>query len=135
MGSSGSREYSVAVVGATGLVGREFLRILEESTFPLKSLKLLASKRSAGTTMRFRDVDLPVEETTPESFAGQDFAFISATTEASHQWVPIAAQAGAIAIDDSSAFRMDPAVPLVVPEVNAGDLAGHARIVSIPNCS
>lgn len=129
------RSYSIAVVGATGLVGREFLRILEERDFPLKSLKLLASKRSAGKSMRFRDEELPVEETTAESFRGQDFAFVSATTEASRQWVPIAAEAGAIAIDDSSAFRMEPSVPLVVPEVNAADLDAHQRIVAIPNCS
>jgi aspartate-semialdehyde dehydrogenase len=129
------RSYSVAVVGATGLVGREFLRILEGSSFPLGSLKLLASKRSAGTTLDFRGEPLPVEETTEHRFAGQDFTFVSATTEASRHWVPIAAQAGSIAIDDSSAFRMDPAVPLVVPEVNAADLDTHARIVAIPNCS
>ncbi len=129
------REYSVAVVGATGLVGREFLRILEDSRFPLKSLRLLASKRSAGSTMRFRGEDLTVEETTEDSFEGQDFAFISATTEASRHWAPIAAAAGAIAIDDSSAFRMDPDVPLVVPEVNAADLDTHKGIVAIPNCS
>jgi aspartate-semialdehyde dehydrogenase len=129
------RTYSIAVVGATGLVGREFLRILEQRDFPLKSLRLLASKRSAGKTMRFRGEELPVEETTPESFRGQDFAFVSATTEASRQWVPIAAEAGAIAIDDSSAFRMEPSVPLVVPEVNGADLDGHQRIVAIPNCS
>jgi aspartate-semialdehyde dehydrogenase len=129
------RTYSVAVVGATGLVGREFLRILEESPFPLKSLKLLASKRSAGSTLQFRGEALSVEETTDQSFAGQDFAFISATTEASREWVPVAARAGVVAIDDSSAFRMDPSVPLVVPEVNAGDLDAHGRIVAIPNCS
>jgi len=127
--------YSVAVVGATGVVGREFLRILEQDSFPLKSLRLLASKRSAGTTMRFRSEDLPVEETDEAAFADQDFAFVSATTEASRHWVPIAARAGAIAIDDSSAFRMDPSVPLVVPEVNAADLDEHSRIVAIPNCS
>src|SRR5579871_4247487 len=130
-----NRTYSVAVVGATGAVGREFLRILENDGFPLKSLRLLASKRSAGKTLRFRGEELPVEETTEQSFAGQDFAFVSATTEASKHWVPIAAEAGAVAIDDSSAFRMDPAVPLVVPEVNAADLDGHGRIVAIPNCS
>src|SRR4051794_13595148 len=130
MGSNGSRSYSVAVVGATGLVGREFLRILEDSAFPLKSLTLLASKRSAGSRLRFRGEDLPVAETTEQSFAGQDFAFISATTEASKHWAPIAARAGAVAIDDSSAFRMDTSVPLVVPEVNAADLDGHARIVA-----
>jgi len=127
--------YNVAVVGATGLVGREFLRILETSAFPLRGLRLLASARSAGTTLTFRGERLTVEETNEQSFAGQDFAFISATTEASRRWAPAAAAAGCIAIDDSSAFRMDPDVPLIVPEINAADLDAHRRIVAIPNCS
>jgi aspartate-semialdehyde dehydrogenase len=127
--------YNIAVVGATGLVGREFLRILETSNFPLGELRLLASARSAGTTLPFRGEQLPVAETTARSFDGQHFAFISATTEASKHWAPIAAAAGAIAIDDSSAFRMEANVPLVVPELNAADLDAHQRIVAIPNCS
>jgi len=109
--------YSVAVVGATGAVGREFLRIAEGRDFPIKALRLLASARSAGSRMSFRGEELPVEETVDSSFRGVDLAFISATTEASRHYAPLAVAAGAVAIDDSSAFRMDPSVPLVVPEV------------------
>src|SRR5689334_18301262 len=126
--------YTIAVVGATGAVGREFLRIAEKRDLPIKSLRLLASSRSAGSTMRFRGEDIRVEETTDSSFAGVDLAFISATTEASRYYAPLAVAAGAVAIDDSSAFRMDPNVPLVVPEVNADDLQRDRRLVAIPNC-
>jgi aspartate-semialdehyde dehydrogenase len=131
----GSSGYNVAVVGATGAVGREFLRIADARNFPIKSLRLLASSRSAGSSMRFRGEDLRVDETTDNSFHGIDIAFISATTEASRHYAPIAVAAGAVAIDDSSAFRMDAYVPLVVPEVNAGDLTRDRRLVAIPNCS
>lgn len=127
--------YNVAVVGATGAVGRAFLHIAETRTFPIKSLRLLASARSAGSRMRFRGTEIEVEETTDHSFRGVDLAFISATTEASRHYAPLATQAGAVAIDDSSAFRMDPSVPLVAPEVNAGDLSRERRLVAIPNCS
>jgi aspartate-semialdehyde dehydrogenase len=127
--------YTVAVVGATGAVGREFLQIAEKRHLPIKSLRLLASARSAGSAMRFRGEEIRVEETTDHSFAGVDLAFISATTEASRHFAPLAVEAGAIAIDDSSAFRMDPNVPLVVPEVNADDLQRDRRLVAIPNCS
>jgi aspartate-semialdehyde dehydrogenase len=127
--------YNVAVVGATGAVGREFLRIAAKRDFPIKSLRLLASQRSAGSRMRFRDEDIEVEETTDRSFRGVDLAFISATTEASRHYAPLAVDQGAVAIDDSSAYRMDPAVPLVVPEVNADDLQADRRLVAIPNCS
>jgi aspartate-semialdehyde dehydrogenase len=127
--------YNVAVVGATGAVGREFLAIAERRSFPIKSLRLLASARSAGSRMNFKGTDIEVEETTDASFHGIDLAFISATTEASRHYAPIAVSAGAVAIDDSSAFRMDPSVPLVVPEVNAGDLSRDRRLVAIPNCS
>jgi aspartate-semialdehyde dehydrogenase len=127
--------YNVAVVGATGAVGREFLRVAEARDFPIKSLRLLASARSAGSRMRFRGEEIEVEETTDRSFRGMDLAFISATTEASRQYGPLAVDAGAVAIDDSSAFRMDPSVPLVVPEVNADDLQRDRRLVAIPNCS
>jgi len=127
--------YNVAVVGATGAVGREFLRIAEARDFPIKSLRLLASARSAGSRLRFRGEYLQVEETGDDSFRGIDLAFISATTEASRHYALIAVAAGAVAIDDSSAFRMDPNVPLVVPEVNAGDLRRDRRLVAIPNCS
>jgi aspartate-semialdehyde dehydrogenase len=127
--------FHVAVVGATGAVGRQFLQIAEDRDFPIRSLRLLASSRSAGSRMRFRGEDLLVEETTDNSFRGIDLAFISATTEASRHYAPIAVEAGAVAIDDSSAFRMDANVPLVVPEVNSDDLSGDRRLVAIPNCS
>ena len=128
-------EYTVAVVGATGAVGRVFLDIMEKRPFPLSGLRLLASSRSAGTRMRFRGEDLVVGETTADALRGADFVFISATDEVSKRYAPIAAELGAIAIDDSAVWRMDPEVPLVVPEVNADDLAPGRRIVSIPNCS
>lgn len=129
------RQYSIAVIGATGAVGKVFLDIMETRPFPLKSLKLLASRRSAGTTVRFRGEPLTVEETTPHAIKGADFVFISATDEISQEYAPIVAQAGGVAIDDSGMWRMEPDVPLIVPEVNAADLDAHKRIVAIPNCS
>jgi aspartate-semialdehyde dehydrogenase len=133
--SASTNGFNVAVVGATGAVGRAFLRIAEARDFPIRSLRLLASARSAGSRMRFRGEELHVEETTDNSFRGIDLAFISATTEASRHYGPLAVEAGAVAIDDSSAFRMDPDVPLVVPEVNAADLSRERRLIAIPNCS
>jgi aspartate-semialdehyde dehydrogenase len=133
MGSA--KQYNVAVVGATGIVGAEFLKIAAERNFPLKGLKLLATKRSAGKRIRFGESDIEVEETTPRSFAGSDFVFISASGAASREYAPIARDAGAIVIDDSSVWRQEPDVPLVVPEVNADDVAGHKGILAIPNCS
>ena len=129
-----SKPYNVAVVGATGLVGQEFLRIALQRRFPIKALRLLASSRSAGRRLAVGEREIEVEETTARSFDGVDLAFFSATTEVSHQLVPAAVKAGAIVIDDSSAWRMEPNVPLVVPEVNAADLDGHEGIISIPNC-
>ena len=129
-----SKPYNVAVVGATGLVGQEFLRIALQRRFPIKALRLLASSRSAGRCLAVGEREIEVEETTARSFDGVDLAFFSATTEVSHQLVPAAVKAGAIVIDDSSAWRMEPNVPLVVPEVNAADLDGHEGIISIPNC-
>jgi len=134
MAGSGSG-YNVAVVGATGAVGKTFLQIAETHSFPIRSLRLLASTRSAGSRMSFRGSEIEVEETTDRSFRGVDLAFLSATTEASRHFAPLAVGAGAVAIDDSSAFRMDANVPLVVPEVNAGDLNREQRLVAIPNCS
>ncbi len=127
--------YNIAVVGATGLVGREFLEIMVQRHFPVKSVRLLATSRSAGRKVLVGEKEIEVEETTNDSFVGADFAFISASGEASRQYCPIAAKAGAIAIDDSSAWRMDPNVPLVVPEVNADDVENHQGIIAIPNCS
>jgi aspartate-semialdehyde dehydrogenase len=129
-----SKQYNVAVVGATGLVGQEFLKIAMQRHFPVKGLKLLASHRSAGRKITYGEMEVEVEEATSKSFQGCDIAFFSATTEVSKTLIPSAVKAGAIAIDDSSAWRMEPDVPLVVPEVNAGDLNDHKGIISIPNC-
>lgn len=126
----------VAVVGATGVVGREMVKTLEERAFPLDKLVLLASPRSAGSTMKFRGQDVPVQIATPEAFAGVTVALFSAGASASRDLGPAAAAAGAIVIDNSSAWRMDPEVPLVVPEVNLD--AGRKPpkgIIANPNCS
>jgi len=132
---SAGKLYNVAVVGATGVVGQEFLHVLGSRHFPLRNLRLLASKRSAGRRITFGEREIAVEETTSKSFAGADLVFISATDEASRQFAPAAAKAGAVVIDDSGVWRMEPQVPLVVPEVNADDVAQHQGILAIPNCS
>lgn len=126
---------SIAVVGATGAVGRVFLDILEERNFPTKDIRLCASKRSVGKKLTVKGEEIAVEEVTPELLSQVDIAFISASGDISRQWAPIAVQQGALVIDDSSAFRMDKDVALVVPEVNASDLENNNGIVSIPNCS
>jgi aspartate-semialdehyde dehydrogenase len=130
-----SKQYNVAVVGATGLVGQEFLRIMVQRQLPVGELRLLASPRSAGRRLLVGERELEVEEARPDAFRGVDLAFCSATTEVSKQMAPLAAKAGAVVIDDSSAWRMEPRVPLVVPEVNADDLNDHQRIIAIPNCT
>ncbi|MEX1253639.1 MAG: aspartate-semialdehyde dehydrogenase [Dehalococcoidia bacterium] len=127
--------YNVAVVGATGAVGQEFLRTLGARRFPLRDLKLFATKRSVGKKIAFGERVIEVQEATARAFAGADFVFISATDDASRHFAPAAAKAGAIAIDDSGVWRMDPTVPLVVPEVNPDDLLQHEGIFAIPNCS
>ncbi len=128
--------YNITVVGATGIVGREFLKVLDERRIPVGRLRLLASKRSAGTVISFRGQAITVEETTEDSFGPDDhIVFLSASGEASRRFAPIARAAGCFVIDDSSAFRMDPSVPLVIPEVNAEDLEWHQGIVSQPNCT
>jgi aspartate-semialdehyde dehydrogenase len=129
------KTYTVALAGATGAVGAEFLRLLEERDFPLASLKLLASARSVGKALTFRGASLPVEELTESSFAGCDIAFFSAGGGRSKQFAAAAVDAGAVVIDNSSAFRMDPDVPLVVPEVNPDDALAHRGIIANPNCS
>ncbi len=133
--SAQAKQYNVAVVGATGVVGKEFLKIAAERQFPLKGLKLLATERSAGKRIPFGEGEITVEVTTPDSFKGSDFAFISASSAASREYAPIARDAGAIVIDDSSVWRQEPDVPLVVPEVNGDDVEGHKGILAIPNCS
>ncbi len=125
----------IALVGATGAVGEVFLRVLEERRFPLGSLRLCASPRSVGKRLRFRGEELPVELASKELFAECDLAFISVTADVSRELVPLAVEAGCVAIDDSSAYRMEPHVPLVVPEINADDIDGHQGILAIPNCS
>ena len=127
--------YNVALVGATGAEGAEFLQLLESRDFPLGELRLLASSRSAGTTIRFKDQDIVVQELTETSFDGIDIAFFSAGGSRSKQYAAAAIAAGAVVVDNSSAFRMDPSVPLVVPEVNPDALVGHNGIIANPNCS
>ncbi len=129
------KDLTIAVVGATGAVGAEFLKIIEQRHPGLHNLKLLASSRSAGARLTVNGREYVVAETTADSFRGVDIAFISASTEASRHWAPLAVAAGAVVIDDSSAFRMQEDVPLVVPEVNGADVAWHQGIIAIPNCS
>lgn len=129
------RDYHVAIAGATGAVGTEFLRLLEQREFPLRSLRLLASSKSAGQRLRFRGRDHEVRELTEDSFEGIDVAFFSAGGTRSKQFAPAAVRAGAVVIDNSSAFRMDPDVPLVIPEINPQDIASHKGILANPNCS
>jgi aspartate-semialdehyde dehydrogenase len=128
--------FVVAVVGATGAVGREMCSILESRRFPIKELRLLASKRSAGTKVQFAGKEHVITELTPASFAGVDVALFSAGTQVSREFGPIAAAAGAVVIDNSSAWRMDDGCPLVVPEVNLHAAAKRPKgIIANPNCS
>jgi len=127
--------YKVAILGATGAVGRTMLKILEERNFPVDEIKLLASPRSAGTKINFKGEEITVEEVKPESFEGIDIALFSAGGSTSKQWAPIAVEKGAVVIDNSSAWRMDENVPLVVPEVNPEDVKWHKGIIANPNCS
>ena len=128
-------EYTVAVVGATGAVGTEMIQILEERKFPVKELIPLASDRSEGLTVEFQEKEIPVRVLKPDSFSGVDVALFSAGAGISKEYGPVAVRAGAVVIDNSSAWRMDPNVPLVVPEVNAYALNGHKGLIANPNCS
>ena len=125
----------VTIVGATGAVGVELIHCLEARRFPLSELRLSASARSAGRTLPFNGRAIPVSELTEESFRGVGIALFSAGGSISKRFAPIAARAGAVVVDNSSAFRMDPAVPLVVPEINPQAIAGHRGIIANPNCS
>ena len=127
---SGAR---LAVFGATGAVGIEILKILEERRFPIESMRILASR--GDRTMQWRGQAYPVEAVGPSSFEGIDIALFAVEGDVSKEWAPLAVQSGAVVIDNSSAFRMNPDVPLVVPEVNADDIAGHKGIIANPNCS
>ncbi|MFZ7126425.1 MAG: aspartate-semialdehyde dehydrogenase [Desulfobacterales bacterium] len=131
------KRFNVAVAGATGAVGNQMIACLEERDFPVKSLKLLASKRSVGRTLRFRGDLIAVEELTDTSFEGVDIALFSAGGGTSERFAPSAARSGCVVIDNSSAWRMDPDVPLVVPEVNPHAVAGYTKkgIIANPNCS
>jgi aspartate-semialdehyde dehydrogenase len=125
----------VAIAGVTGAVGAEFIAIMEKRGFPVGRLKALASARSAGKTIEFRDERIIVEELTERSFEGVDIALFSAGGGISRKFAPLAVKAGAVVVDNSSAFRMDPNVPLVIPEINAGRIREHKGIIANPNCA
>lgn len=127
--------YHVAIAGATGAVGTEFLRVLEKHRFPIASLRLLASERSEGKKLTFAGETFTVQRLTEDSFEGVQIAFFSAGASRSRQFAPAAVRAGAVVIDNSSAYRMDPQVPLVVPEINLEDAREHRGIIANPNCS
>src|SRR3989440_8599647 len=127
--------YHIAVVGATGAAGTELLRVLERRNFPVASLRLIGSKRSAGKSVRFREEPISVQELDDRSFDKIDIAFFSAGGDVSRNYVPMACQSDAIAIDKSSAFRMDPHVPLVIPEINAEDVRQNRGVIANPNCT
>ena len=128
-------KYNVAVAGATGAVGNEMVSILEERNFPVDHLKLLASTRGAGTQMEFQEKSYTVEVLGENSFAGMDIGLFSPGGSVSQKFAPIAGKAGCVVIDNTSAFRMDPEVPLVVPEINPEDIKKHKGIIANPNCS
>ncbi|WP_404452257.1 aspartate-semialdehyde dehydrogenase [Virgibacillus necropolis] len=128
-------KYNVAIVGATGAVGQKIIELLEVEKFPVDTLKLLSSERSAGKKVLFRNTELVVERATPESFNNVDIALFSAGGSVSKQFAHEAVKRGAVVVDNTSAFRMDPSVPLVVPEVNESDLKWHNGIIANPNCS
>ncbi|MGD0252291.1 MAG: aspartate-semialdehyde dehydrogenase [Verrucomicrobiota bacterium] len=130
-----NRNPHVAVVGATGAVGIEMIKTLEKRHFPVGKLTLLASARSVGKKLKFRGTDIAVKELTKDSFNGIDIALFSAGGSISKEFAPIAAKAGCVVVDNSSAFRMDDAVPLVVPEINAADVKLHKGIIANPNCT
>ena len=130
-----AKSYRVAVVGATGVVGMEMMETLEKRNFPVSELKLLASARSAGKICKFRGQDIVIQELTKESFKDVDIALFAAGGDISKEYAQAVVESGAVMIDNSSAFRMDPEVPLVVPEVNAEDVFKHKGIIANPNCT
>jgi aspartate-semialdehyde dehydrogenase len=130
-----NRKPHVAVVGATGAVGIEMIKTLEKRNFPVGKLTLLASSRSVGKKLKYRGQEIAVTELKKDSFAGIDIALFSAGGSISKDYAPIAAQAGCVVIDNSSAFRMDDKVPLVIPEINASDVKWHKGIIANPNCT
>ncbi|WP_068774678.1 aspartate-semialdehyde dehydrogenase [Paenibacillus sp. FJAT-26967] len=132
---SNQKKFNVAVVGATGAVGEQIIRLLETRDFPINELKLLSSPRSAGTKIKFKDKEVTVEAATAQSFDGVDIALFSAGGDVSKELAPLAAAGGTVCIDNTSAFRMDPNTPLVVPEVNIDAIQEHKGIIANPNCS
>ena len=130
------KKANVAIVGATGMVGRTFLKVLEERKFPIDNLYLFASRKSAGKNVKFLDRDIIVEELNEDSFKRDiDIALFSAGAEISKKYAPIAKENGVIVVDNSSAWRMDKDIPLVVPEVNPDDVKWNSGIIANPNCS
>ncbi len=129
------KSYNLAIVGATGMVGQEFIKVLQQRNFPAASVNLYASDRSAGKKLYVGHREIEVKETTPESFQNIDIALFSAGSEISRYFSPIAAKSGALVVDNSAAFRMEPKVPLVVPEINSEDIKLHGGIIANPNCS
>ena len=129
------KQYTVAVLGATGAVGQEMIKILQERNFPVGKLKPLASARSAGKTLKFRGEDVVIEEARDEAFQGVDIVLGAAENDIAKKFAPAIVKAGAVFVDNSSAFRLDPNVPLTVPEINPEDVKNHHGIISNPNCS
>lgn len=129
------KKYNVAILGATGAVGQEMLKVLQERNFPINTLKLLASSRSAGKTMRYQNEDITIEEATKDSFTNIDIVLGAAENDIAMELLPHAVKAGAIVIDNSSAFRLDEDVPLVIPEVNPQDIKISKGIIANPNCA
>lgn len=129
------KQYTVAVLGATGAVGQEMIKILQERNFPVGKLKPLASARSAGKTLKFKGEDVVIEEARDEAFQGVDIVLGAAENDIAKKFAPAIVKAGAVFVDNSSAFRLDPNVPLIVPEINPEDAKNHHGIISNPNCS
>ena len=129
------KQYTVTVLGATGAVGQEMIKILQERNFPVGKLKPLASARSAGKTLKFRGEDVTIEEARDEAFEGVDIVLGAAENDIAKRFAPAIVKAGAVFVDNSSAFRLDPKVPLIVPEINPEDVKDHHGIISNPNCS
>lgn len=129
------RQFHVAILGATGLVGQEFIKVLEQRKFPAASVRLLASEASAGKSFKLFEDEIKVEKASSESFEGTEIALFSAGSVVDREFAPIAARAGAVVIDNSAVFRMQPDVPLVIPEVNPEDIEWHKGIIANPNCS
>ena len=129
------KTYTVAVLGATGAVGQEMIKVLQERNFPVGKLVPLASARSAGKTLKFRGEDVTIQEARDDAFEGVDIVLGAAENDIAKQFAPAIVKAGAVFVDNSSAFRLDPKVPLVVPEVNPEDVAWHSGVISNPNCS